>query len=316
MYISHIFKFVGAVVLVAVFVIFFRQYMSAPKNFPAPYQLTIESGQTLFSVSSELRRDGVIRSSRMFELWMIALGSEKNVSEGEYYFAKPVSSLEIALRISGKQFGIDRKRVTFPEGFTNKQMADRLAATFPDFDATLFLTLAKGSEGYLFPDTYGFFPSVTPDAVLATLKRTFTTKLAPLADDIERSGRSERDIIIMASIIEKEANGPEDRAIVSGILWKRLDQGIPLQVDAPFLYTLGKESKELTMTDLTTNSPYNTYRNKGLTPTPIGNPGLASIEAAINPVSSPYLYYLHDETGVIHYAATYTEHKKNIADHL
>jgi UPF0755 protein len=309
-------KLIGALTFTGVFIILFRQYMSAPRDFPTPYQLSIERGQTLFSVSNELRRDRVIRSSRMFELWMIALGSEKTVSEGEYYFEKPVSSLEVALRISGKHFGIDRKRVTFPEGFTNKQIADRLAATFPEFDAVLFLTLAKGSEGYLFPDTYGFFPSVTPDAVLTTLKRTFTTKVAPLTDDIERSGRSERDIIIMASIIEKEANGPEDRAVVSGILWKRLDQGIPLQVDAPFLYTLGKESKELTMTDLTTNSPYNTYRNKGLTPTPIGNPGLASIEAAIKPAPSPYLYYLHDENGVIHYASTYAEHKKNIAAYL
>lgn len=317
MRVPHFFKFIFATIVFGiVFIYVFIQYLSPPEGFPVPYRLTIERGQTLFSISNELRRDNVIRSARMFEIWMIALGSEKNVSEGEYYFEKPVSSIELALRISGKQFGIDRKRVTFPEGFTNKQIADRLAATFPSFDVTVFLTLAKGYEGYLFPDTYGFFPSVTPDVVVATLKRTFETKIAPLRADIERSGRTERDIIIMASIIEKEANGPEDRAIVSGILWKRLDRGIPLQVDAPFLYILGKESKELTMKDLAINSPYNTYRNKGLTPTAIGNPGLASIEAAINPVSSPYLYYLHDESGMIHYASTYAEHKKNITDHL
>ncbi len=311
---------IGRVVLFCialfVFISFFRSVISAPNDFPVPYRLTIESGQTLLSISQELERDSVVNSPRLFEMFMIALGSEKNVSEGEYYFEKPVTALELALRISGKQFGIDRKKVTFPEGFTNKQMAARLAQAYEGFDTVLFLTLAKGTEGYLFPDTYGFFPSVTPDFVLATLKRNFAAKIAPLEAGITASGRSEPEIITMASIIEKEARGEGDRAIISGILWKRLDRGIALQVDAPFLYILGKESKELTMSDLATNSPYNTYRNKGLPPGPIGNPGLASITAAIYPEDSPYLYYLHDADGQIHYAATYTEHKKNITQYL
>jgi UPF0755 protein len=120
----------------------------------------------------------------------------------------------------------------------------------------------------------------------------------------------------MASIIEKEAKGEEDRYFISGILWKRISKGIPLQVDAPFLYILGKESSELTRADLAINSPFNTYKNKGLTPSPIGNPGLESIKAAIKPKDSPYLYYLHDSDGNIHYAKTYTEHLKNINKYL
>ncbi len=294
----------------------FQIFVVAPKDFPVPYQLTIEKGQTLFSISKELVDSHVIRSPRLFEMFMIVLGSEKKVSEGEYYFGAPVSSLEIALRISGKQFGIDRKKVTFPEGFTNKQMADRLSNTFDQFDPVLFSTLAKDQEGYLFPDTYGFFPSVTPDFIISTLKKNFDSKIDPLEEDIVKSGRSLKDIIIMASIVEKEANGDEDRAKIAGILWKRIDAGIALQVDAPFLYILGKESKELTKSDLATNSAYNTYKNKGLTPTPIGNPGLAAIKAAIIPEVSPYLYYLHDADGGIHYAATFAEHKKNIEKYL
>jgi len=290
--------------------------VSPPEEFPVPYRLTIESGQTLFSISQELAKDNAIRSTRIFEICMIALGSERRVSEGEYYFDTPVSALQIALRISGRQFGIDRTKVTFPEGFTNKQIAERLAVVFPGFDTTLFLTLAKGTEGYLFPDTYGFFPSVTPDFVLATLKRNFSDKTDSLQEEIEQSGRTLADIMVMASIIEKEAAGEVDRAVVSGILWKRLDAGIALQVDAPFLYILGKESSELTRSDLAINSPYNTYRNRGLPPAPIGNPGLASIQAAIYPQSSPYLYYLHDEDGSIYYAETYAGHKQNIAKYL
>ncbi len=313
---SHILLVSIFVVLVVGGVYLFRQFISAPASFPAPYRLTIEEGQTLFSISRELKRDNVIRSSRLFEIWMIALGTERTVSEGEYYFAKPLSSFEIALRISGRQFGIERKKVTFPEGFTAKQMADRLAATFPGFDTTLFMTLAKGSEGYLFPDTYTFFPSVTPDVVVAILKRNFAEQLVPLEQRIVTSGRKRADIITMASIIEKEADSADEMPIIAGILWKRFDKGMPLQVDAPFLYTLGKSSSELTRKDLTSNSPYNTYRNKGLPPTPISNPGIDAITAAISPTDSPYWYYLHDSDGVIHYASTYTEHKKNIARYL
>ena len=117
-------------------------------------------------------------------------------------------------------------------------------------------------------------------------------------------------------IIEKEAAGDNDRGIVSGILWNRIDAGIPLQVDAPFLYLLGKESKDLTRKDLATSSPYNTYIHKGLPPAPINNPGLAAITAAIHPESSDYFYYLHDKNGMIHFAKTYAEHKKNIQKYL
>lgn len=309
-------RFGTFIVLIIIFWSGIRYSIAPPATFPVPYRLTIETGQTLFSISHELADAHAIRSSRMFEIFMIALGSERRVSDGEYYFETPVSSLQIALRMSGRQFGIDRTKVTFPEGFTNKQIAERLAIVFPGFDPILFLTLAKGTEGYLFPDTYGFFPSVTPDFAIAALKRNFSTKVDPLNQDIEQSGRTLHDIMVMASIVEKEAAGDSDRAVVAGILWKRFDTGLALQVDAPFLYILGKQSSELTRADLAINSPYNTYRNKGLPPTPIGNPGLASIKATIHPQSSPYLYYLHDKDGLIHYAATYAEHKKNIAKYL
>jgi UPF0755 protein len=242
--------------------------------------------------------------------------SDKTINKGEYYFEKPVSVVGVALRISGRDFGIDRKKITFPEGFTNKQIAMRLDKELSDFDSNLFLELAKDSEGYLFPDTYNFFPWSTPEVVLTTLKKTFEQKTESLNEEISKSKRSLKEIIIMASLIEKEARGEEDRFIISGILWKRIEKGIPLQVDAPFLYILGKESSELTISDLSTNSPFNTYRYKGLPPAPIGNPGLESIKASLRPTTSPYLYYLHDKNGNIYYAKTYDEHKQNIKKYL
>ena len=287
-----------------------------PATFPSPYRITINSGQSLFSVSKELSDDGVIRSRRTFEMLVMTFGSDSHISEGEYYFEHPVSVVEVAMHIAGRQFGIDKKKVTFPEGFSNKEMAARLDATFDTFDSALFLSLAKGQEGYLFPDTYGFFPSTTPDVIIAALKKNFEKKTQSLEKDFATSKRSKEDILIMASIIEKEAAGDNDRALISGILWNRIDAGIPLQVDAPFLYLVGKESKDLTKKDLAFDSLYNTYTHKGLPPTPINNPGLAAISAALHPEPSAYFYYLHDKDGMIHYAKTYTEHKKNIQKFL
>ena len=295
---------------------FFQSLVAPPIDFPVPYHLTIERGQSLFSVSRELKDAGLIRSPRIFEIGMLTFGSDKNISEGEYYFTAPTNVFTIALRISGKQFGIDKKKVTFPEGFSNTEMSRRLVATFPEFDEALFLKLAEDDQGYLFPDTYRFFPTVQPDAVISTMNRTFDAKMLKYESDIAASKYTKEQIIIMASIIEKEARGENDRATVAGILWKRLDMGIALQVDAPFLYLLGKESKELTREDLAINSPYNTYRNKGLPPTPINNPGLAAIDAVLHPVASPYLFYLHDAQGDVYYAVTYEEHKKNIRLYL
>ncbi|MBP6857641.1 MAG: endolytic transglycosylase MltG [Candidatus Pacebacteria bacterium] len=287
-----------------------------PKTFEAPYSFTIDSGQSLFSISKELSDEGVIRSRRIFEMIMLTLGNDKTISLGQYYFEKPVGVIAVAMRISGRDFGIDRQKVTFPEGFTNKQMSERLKNQLQNFDSELFLELTKDKEGYLFPDTYHFIPWSNPETVINTLTKTFDQKISSLDTEISSSKRTLEENIIMASIIEKEAKGEEDRYFISGILWKRIDRGIPLQVDAPFLYILGKESKDLTRTDLAINSPFNTYKYKGLTPSPIGNPGLDSIKAALSPKESPYLYYLHDKNGKIYYAKTYEEHKQNISKYL
>ena len=308
--------FVVLVLSMAMAALFLKKLIDPPADFPVPYSITIDHGQTLFSVSSELVRDHVIRSSRVFEAFMLTLGSDKQVSEGEYVFDAPLSVYQVAFRISGHRFGVDKEKITFPEGFTVREMAMRLSATYPSFDANLFTQVAGDSQGYLFPDTYRFFPSVTPDAVIAALKENYQRKIAPLKGQFASSGYSEKEIITMGSIVEKEASGTEDQAIIAGILWHRIDIGMPLQVDAPFLFLLGKQSKDLTHEDLATVSPYNTYINKGLPPTPINNPGMHAITAALHPEASPYLYYLHDAKGGVHYARTFAEHKKNIKMYL
>jgi UPF0755 protein len=287
-------KYFFALLFVVLLFSAYKTYIAPPSTFPVPYDFNVTPGETLSTISHQLVTDGVIKSSRTFELFMVALGSDKTVSEGEYYFDGPLSSVGVAMRISGKEFGIQKNKVTFPEGFTNKEMADQLVKVFPTFNSAQFLALANNSQGYLFPDTYAFFPSLTPDFVIATMKQNYQNKVSPLRPDIMTSGHSESDIIIMASIIEKEAQGTTDSATIAGILWKRISMGIPLQVDADPI----------------------TYSAKGLPAAPIDNPGLVAIEAAVNPTDSPYLYYLHDKNGVVHYASTFQQHQQNIKKYL
>ena len=168
----------------------------------------------------------------------------------------------------------------------------------------------------MFPDTYYIYENATAEGVVLQLRNTFKEKIKTELLAIQALGKTMDDVITMASIVEKEATKMEDRKIIAGILWKRLEIGMPLQVDPPFYYTLGKDSLSLTTTDLRTDTPYNTYTNKGLPPTPIGNPGLGAIEATVNPTKSKYLFYLSDKSGTMHYAVDHDGHVANKVKYL
>ncbi|MEK7559885.1 MAG: endolytic transglycosylase MltG [Patescibacteria group bacterium] len=197
--------------------------------------------------------------------------------------------------------------ITIPEGYTVQQIGELFdeVGTFSKDD---FVAAAIGEEGFLFPDTYRFFKNTTPTKAIEKMKKNFENKTKDLFLN--------RDTIIMASIIEKEVSDSKDRRIVSGILWKRIERGIGLQVDAALTYILGKRSDELTGEDLSFNSPYNTYKYRGFPAGPIANPGLDAILAALNPETSPYLFYLSDENGITRYARNFDEHKENKLQYL
>jgi UPF0755 protein len=148
------------------------------------------------------------------------------------------------------------------------------------------------------------------------MREQFEEAVKPLVQEFATSTRSMKDIITMASIIEKEAGNKTDRRIISGILWKRIDEGMHLQVDVPFYYVMDIAEGGPTLKDLATESPYNTYINKGLPPGPITNPGLDSIRAALNPTPSEYYFYLADSNGVTHYAKTHDGHLANRVKYL
>jgi UPF0755 protein len=284
------YKIGGAVLLV----IFYITVLSAPGNFPVGGKFSVQSGDSLRSVSSRLKEADIIRSRVAFEFFIILFGHEKKIVSADYTFDSRVPVFEVARRIGGGEARTAPISVTIPEGFDVEQIADTFALKLPSFNKENFLAKAGHSEGYLFPDTYFFLSFENEDVVFRSMSENYEKKIAPLRKEIEASGKTEKDIIIMASVIEREAKGDHDRDVISGILWRRQGIGMALQVDA---------------------AP-DTYKTKGLPPEPISNPGLAAIRAALHPKSSPYLYYLHDKNGDIHYAETFIGHTRNVAKYL
>ncbi|MBI4136046.1 MAG: endolytic transglycosylase MltG [Candidatus Vogelbacteria bacterium] len=296
--------------------IFWVWFFSPPASFPIGETIAISQGRTIAAVARDLAARRIIRWPSAFRAVLALRPGPGFVVAGDYYFAKPGNVWETAARLGRGDYGLTPIRVTFPEGAPVREMAAILAAALPDFDAAAFMAAALPDEGYLFPDTY-FFPStIKPDKIIARLRANFQDKIKPLASSVAASRRTLKQIIIMASLVEEEARLDEARRTIAGILWKRLDQGMPLQVDAVFPYIIGKNTFELDQDDLATSSPYNTYRFRGLPVGPITNPGLAAIEAVLNPVVTDYWYYLSDRRGQIHYAVDFDAHRANKTRYL
>lgn len=287
-----------------------------PPDFPHSKIITVKQGSSLGAVAILLKNEHLIRSTVMFEFCEMSVGGDRGINAGDYLFKEPLGTCALATRIAKGITGVSAIKITIPEGTSNVGIANIVSKTMPDFDRYSFLTHASAVEGYLFPETYFFAPHTTPQTIESLMTAEFKKQIAPLSVDIKASGHTLNEIIIMASILEKEAQTPSDQAIVSGILWKRIAQGMPLQVDATFYYLLGKKSSELTTTDLAMQSAYNTYKNKGLPVGPIGNPGLKAIRAALHPTQTPYFYYLSDSNSIMHYAKNFEEHKINKINYL
>ncbi len=309
-------RFYGLIIILLGGIALYFFFIRAPRDFPVDTTFTVSEGDSLLHLGRELKSASLIQSPAMFESLVVLMGGEKRIAPGEYFIESPMSVFGIAETFTKRNHNIAQIKITIPEGSSREDIASIISGKIPMFNQKVFLDDTKNDEGYLFPDTYFFFPKTKIESIVTIMKNTFNAKIVPLTDDIKSSGHTLSEIIIMASILEKEANTDQDRAIVSGILWKRITQGMPLQVDAPFYFLYGKQSSELTIKDLQKDSPYNTYTRKGLPIGPIGNPGLDAIRDAIHPQASEYLFYLSDKTGVIHFAKTFEEHKKNKLKYL
>lgn len=307
--------FVIGILLVVVLGISSIYAMRAPASFEPGSIVTIPPGVSTKTTAEILAARHIIRSPGLFQVF-VGLSMNNKVIAGDFQFDKRVSLIKVFRMVTQGDFGGTQVKITIPEGSSYREIADIVSQNIPGWNRDEFLVKAKNKEGYLFPDTYIVFRSLSVDAFIERLSDEYVKKITPLESVIAASGKSREDIIIMASLLEKEAKNAQEAQVISGILWKRIRIGMPLQVDASFLYTLGKTSAQLTLADLQKDGPYNTYTRKGLPVGPIGNPGIAMIEAALNPQPSPYLYYLHDNQGKIRYATTYQEHLENKRKYL
>ncbi len=246
---------------------------------------TVIPGSNATQIGTNLFKAGLIKNPTVFKLYMQFSGSSFNIQAGSYKLSPSLNLFQTVGILSNAPVSI---KVTIPEGFDNSEIAARFTKSLNKNEAfkSEFLNLSKSDQGYLFPDTYSFEESASPAAIIAKMKANFETRTKGLNITRER--------VTLASVIEKETKGLEERPIVAGILLNRLNANMPLQVDvAP-----------------------ETYQRPGLPDNPIANPGLASIKAAVNPAKTNYWYYIHDSSGTIHYAKTLDEQNENINKYL
>jgi UPF0755 protein len=262
---------------------------------------------------AELLEDhGYIRSALLFKLLVRVQYEQPLIQAGSHTFNEPIPAHRLIEVLTAGVAQDPLHIITFPEGFSVHDIHTFTKDTFPNIDgATL-----QSSEGYLFPETYFVSSYETIEDLTGRMHDEYEKNIAPLREKITEHGFTEAEVITLASILEREANDETSMRLVSGILQNRLTENLPLQVDATFEYILGKTSAELTLDDLKMESPYNTYTNLGLPPTPIANPGLVAINAVLNPTPSDYFYYLTGSDGNFYYAKDFETHKKNKARYL
>jgi UPF0755 protein len=302
-----------AIFLILSFFVFLIKVIS-PSDFPIQTIYTVEKNTGLSTVSSDLKAKNIIKSKFLFKGFSVLFGGSKGLIAGDYVLNEREAVFILAWRMSHGDFALQPIKITIREGLNIYEISDLLLVSLTDFDKEEFLAIAEKEEGYLFPDTYFFLPNISAVEIIKTMKKNFDNQIKTIESDLANFDQSFSDIIKMASIVEKEAMTLDQKKMVAGILWNRLDQGMPLQVDASFKYINGKVTKDLTLVDLKIDSPYNSYLYKGLPPTPISNPGLQTILATINPEKTDYLYFLSGHDLSMYYSKTYNEHlqKKEI----
>ncbi len=297
--------FIGVLLASAVYIEGFK----SPEGFPTDQYITIGEGSSLTSLAKEFEELNIVRNASLLKVVVFLRGGQRSVDAGDYLFAKPVGIFAVARIITTGTYGLEPIRITIPEGATVADMAIIYGKRLFKFDPENFFVGAIKYEGFLYPDTYYFLPNVREDEVIAVMRDNFNKRIAPYVQDIEESKYTLREIIILASIIEKEAWKEEDRKLISGVLHNRLDADMLLQVDATFTYTHGKGTYQITLAELSDKENlYNTYVYKGLPPGPIAAVGGSSIEAALNPTQNDYIFYLADRKGNTYYSTTYVQH--------
>ena len=301
--------------IISYFLFFAWQGIYLPKDSDSQVEkkILIKKGEGTKEIASNLKEENLIKNRWLFWLYLFLKGDSNKLQAGEYLLSGAQTIPEIVHKfVSGD---VIKEKITIIEGwnlrdigwyFENKGM----------FQAEELYEL-ENLEGYLFPDTYEIKKGASLEEIIKKMLDNFNKKLtSELQEEIENQGKTILEIVTMASLLEKEVKTTIDKEIVSGILWKRRNHNIPLQVDATIIYITKKQTTKIPKKDLEIDSPYNTYKYKGLPFGPICNPGMESILAAIYPQDSQYLYYLSTPEGETIFSKTLEEHNTAKAKYL
>jgi len=288
-----------------------------------PIKVEVVKGDTLSSVAGKLEQAGVIDSAFMFKVEARLEGRSTEIKTGEYTFKLGEDSDVILHKLTAGE-AVPTMTITVPEGLDLEQAALEVASqsgvSAADFEEAAKRTdygygfledpAVESTEGFLFPKQYEFEEGTTASQMVTRMLEQYLmeTQTLDISGAKERLNLSEYELVTVASLIEKEAASPEERPLVASVIYNRLREGMPLQIDATVLYALDHPKEELSLADLEIDSPYNTYENTGLPPGPICSPSRQSLEAAVNPAKTDYFYYVLKANGEEHFfTSSYNE---------
>jgi UPF0755 protein len=295
-----------------------------------PAKVEVVKGDTLSSVAEKLERAGVVDSAFMFKVEARLAGYGTEIKTGEYTFGPDASSEEILQKLTAGE-AVPTLTVIIPEGLTLEQTAQEVArqssvstAAFEEAARRTdygygFLEdpVVESTEGFLFPKQYEFEVGTMASPMVTRMLEQYLleTQTMDISAAKDRLNLTEYELVTVASLIEKEASVPEERPLVASVIYNRIREDMPLQIDATVMYALDHPKDELSLADLKVDSPYNTYEHTGLPPGPICSPSRQSLEAAINPAETDYLYYVLKANGEEHvFTSNYNEFLKAKAE--
>ena len=317
-----IFISLGIFILILIFFYFeSRSPVFKPQNLK-PLIVEIERGESVVNIARKLKKRGIIKSELIFIFEALRTGTYNKIKAGEYAFYPYQSISEILTYL--REGRVYLRKITIPEGATLWQIADILEKNkickreeFLSFAedpliAESFELPGPTLEGYLYPDTYFFHKDTPPEVIIQTMVENFWKHWEKFKDIAKKKKKSLKEVITLASIVEKEALYSEEKPLIAAVYLNRLKKGMPLQADPTINYALRK-FRRLTYRDYySVKSPYNTYLNSGLPPTPICNPGEDSIRAVLFPARVSYLYFVAKGDGTHYFSRTYKEHLRAI----
>jgi UPF0755 protein len=330
MYKTIKFLIIAIIVIFILPVVFYWQGINSPadKN-GAEKVFTISRGEGVNEISDKLYKAGLIKLKLYFETYVWQKKIEGRLQAGEYMLNSKMNIKEITDILAGGKSLSKETSITIIEGWRASEIdaylkekglvkGDEFIGAVKNYEFLNELPRGATLEGFLFPDTYRIFKDAGAEDIVKKMLDNFDEKLTgEMREEIKRQRRSIYEVIIMASLIEKEVRSPDDMKIVSGIFWDRIKNGQALQSDASLSYFLNDKIAAHGSEDLETDTPYNTYKYRGLPPTPICNPGLNAIKAAIYPKYTDYNYFLNrPDTGETIFSISYSEHLKNKEKYL